>query len=522
MSWTLTVRSGRLLLVPGAILTFLLLPKDGRGQELGVGCEIISARTFQRTVLPGSQSIVWMGTPNLLCADGASVRADSAISYSESGRNQLMGNVVFRDATRELRATEADHYTVQGQLFARGNVVFKDLGTGREIRGDTLTLLEAGDSRPVDQLTVRGRPASALLPREDSTAGPSPGGAGTSGPGVSPYRITARVLRFEGDRFLWGDADVEVERDSLLITSDSLAFDREAGTLVFTGGARMEEEGAVFEGERMDVRLQDDVVDGIEIRGDGRLVNEDIELVAPWISITIEDEKIQQILATGEEGSSRDAQPTPHLVSQQFFIVGDSLDIQSPNEVLDRVNAVGRAWGQTFAEGDPLPPLDMRPSQRLAEGPISGRVLTSDWIEADEIEVLFGTVGGGGLGAARAGEAVPDSLASTAIAGTGTDQRGEYFVTQLTGNRSARTLYRTPPEEEGDVPVNSALAAAAQAESPQVDREHWPLSYILADWIAVYLSEIGEVQKIEAGGSVLGLQLDPETGTAATPPEDSL
>ena len=51
-------------------------------------------------------------------------------------------------------------------------------------------------------------------------------------------------------------------------------------------------------------------------------------------------------------------------------------------------------------------------------------------------------------------------------------------------------------------------------DPPEPDRADRPISYVLADWIAVYLAEDGEVQSIEAVEQVLGLRLDPETGRA--------
>ena len=493
------------------LVALTALPSAAWAQDLGGSCSLLDYRTLRRDPIPGTaHAIWWLGAPDLSCGDGARVQADSAISYSESGRNQLIGNVVILDAETELRATEADHYEVQGQLFARGNVTFRDLGTGREMSGDTLTLLEAGPSGGEDRLTLRGRPAVASLPREGATAGePAPAGA---------YRIAARGLRFEGDRYVWGTGEVAVERDSLRIFADSLAFDRQTGNLLVVGGARMEEGGTVFEGDRMQVRMRDDIVESIEIEGHGHVVNDQIELTAWTISITIQEEKVQRVLA--DRGAGGETSDVPRLLTEEFFIVGDQLDILSPDEVPDRVRALGRAWAQTHAMGDPLPPLDALPSERLARGPLTPEALADDWIQADEIDVLFGRV---------------EPATRPANAGRNDD---EYYVRQLTGSGRARTLYRSPPEDaEGAAPQAGPDAPDAPPQTPldppEPDRADRPISYTLADWIAVYLAEDGEVQSIEAVGQVLGLQLDPETGRAtagsaptangpATPPDGSV
>jgi hypothetical protein len=352
----------------------------------------------------------------------------------------------------------------------------------------------------MEQVTVRGRPAFATLPPDGPPSGEAPAG--------ESYTVEARVLRFEGERYFWADGEVDVVQDSLHMTSDSLAYDRELGTLVFTGDARMTNETGDFRGRRIALTLSEGEVTSVLVQGSARLTTEDMDLVAAEIRLELLDGLLQRLVAVSVDGSGVGAPETPHLVTEDFLLTGDSLEVSSPSEVLESVLAIGNAWGQAHVRGDSVPLLALRPSERLQGAPVTSRSLETDWIEGDQIEVSFSR-------ASRPAVTPGAPVDSVSTGGAPMPEvEGETYVSRLLAVGDAKTLYRRPPESDGvDGTVSGAPTPAQGDDAPS--REGWPISYILASEIAVFFQEGGEVQRIEADTDVRGLQLDPLTPASA-------
>jgi hypothetical protein len=474
------------LLACGIFFLTLAAAGPAAGQDLGTDCDLPQYRVIESDVTRGGHRITWIGGPFLLvCPDGLRIRADSAVVYEETGRNHLMGRVRFDTPERELRSREADYFERTGRLHARGDVEFRDLIRGSEVRGDTLDYLEATDFRPEDEVDVRGGRPSAVLPRMDLPEGEED---------PDPYRVTAERLRFEGDRFLWADDDVEVLREGMRAVSDSLTFDRGAGNLLLVGRARVTSDDGDFEGERIDMLLPDDVLESIVIRERGRLRTEDLDLRGEEIRIQLEDEKIQRLVAVHRPGEGGGERPRPRAVTEDFILEADSVDVLSPGELLERVNAVGTARAETRRRnGEPLPvgrgelealPDAPRELERLAGLP------DRDYMEGHEIVATFVPVDPPEEGVA---EQRPDAGEGASSA---PGARREYRLDTLEAIGEARSLYRSAPErEDGD-----------NEETPV---EEWSVSYILADRISIHMMQ-GEVDRMEAEGQVRILHLDPQ------------
>jgi lipopolysaccharide export system protein LptA len=495
----------RSLLLAGTLIPLVLVPAPGNAQELGTDCELPEFRELNSTETMRGFRITRIRGPFLLvCPDGVRIRADSAVVYEETGRNHLMGRVRFTSPERELQAREADYFEVNRRLHARGDVFFRDPTRNTEVRGDTLVYLEATDLRPLDDLDVRGRLASALLPREDLAPGEVD---------PDPYRVSGRRLRFQGDRFFRGHGEVEILREGMRAESDSMVFDRELGNLDLRGRARVEGEDGDFEGERIIMVLPDDILESVTIRERAILRTTDLDLRGDEIRVSLEDEKIQRLVAVSRPGGEGGRPgPRPRAVSEDFILEGDSLDARSPGEVLESVLAVGRARGETRGRtpgartADALDPAELPGVPDLAApGEAPRRIPDRDYLEGDEILATFVP-----LDPAAPSEPVLDALPPDV---PGTDQPGqarrEYQLETLEATGQARSLYRAPPEDEEE-----------EEEGVEAPLENWTLSYVLADRIAIFMSE-GEVERMEAEGEVRILHLEPTARTAQPPATES-
>lgn len=483
---------------------------EAQAQELGTECDLVGFGTWNGTDFGGTY-LHFISRPVLVCPDGTQIRADSAVVYDVTARSELIGNVNIVHPERRLRAAYADYYEREGRLFARGAVEFEDLLRGSELRGDTLTLLEAGDLRVEQEVNVSGRPAFAIMVPSEA---PPEADAPVELEAPAPYEVTAARIRFQGERFFWASGDATVVRDSLTARADSLAFDQEAGSLFLTGNAEVQRDVMELEGDRITLVLPDDVLRSVELIGQGRIRTEEMEAVGDEVRLLIDDEKVQRLLAVRRADPSADPdRPRPQLIAEGIFVESDSIDVVSPGEVLQSLTAVGRARVERRlgpGEGDEIVEVAVPPSQDDAPADEdfdqeSEELLDSlpvhDWLEGDVVVATF-------LPPLEVVSPEPDSIGAvdadptievdpTSISDPEPGPRLE----RMTATGNAKSWYRAPPDD-----------------ATATDRRRWAISYLLADEIAVYLTE-GAVDWIEAIGSVRGWQSEPEEleGAALAP-----
>lgn len=518
-------------------LLLLMGSQELTAQDLGTDCELREYASIRSTQSAPGLRVTWLGQPFLVCPDGTRIRSDSAVVYEQSRRAELIGRVRFETEDRLLESRLADYFEREGRLFAREEVIFTDLERGSEVRGDTLTYLGVTELRAEEQVTVTGGRPEALLEAPTDRVGPD--GA------PAPYRVIGNRLRFEGERFFWADGDVEVFREDLEAYSDSLAFDQQDGQLFLNGNARVLAE-AEMEGDQINLTIPDDVLDQVTIRRRGRLVTEDLDLMGEEIRVTLEDEKLQRVVAVHRSGSEEDPPPRPRAVTADFTLQADSIDVRSPDEILETVHAVGGARGETLTRGQAPIPVEMdedvvpveaeevlaqledigaEPRGDADADPApgdgtdrAGMQVDRDWIEGDEILAVFEPVAGPSELAAgteldpdqEPGAELPvpdpavDPESPTADGPSDPEQeaRREYQLVRLEASGNARTLYRSPPEDDGTGGGDASVP-------PGPGGPLWAVSYIVAEEIAIFLTE-GEVERLEARDTVLGIQLEPD------------
>jgi lipopolysaccharide export system protein LptA len=508
-----------------AALAFALLANPGgpaelSAQQMAGDCQLMDTfRTLERREITPGVSIVWISRPDLRCPDGRRIQADSAVVYEAQGRNELIGNVRFTQPGRELRSVNADWYEREGRLFARGNVVFLDREEGSEVRGDTLVFLEARGTRE-EQVTVYGGRPSATLPIAAEPGAPE----------AEPYRVVANRLRFQGDRFFWGDGEVEVTRDELRATADSLAYDRTVETLILNRDARVERDGVVATGGNLNVVFDDGTLSGLVARRGGRIVTEDADLAGLEVRVELgENEEVREVLAQGGEDPETGSWILATLEAENLRVEArDQVEIRDEEDggrIMvatgdARAESLGRGFGR---EADPDGPsreeLPDLPEAAGSPGMPSG-VPDRDWVEGDRIEAFFEPVPP--EGAVSDEDPAPDAIdpddPEAQVRAEGSAEGGDanaYRLTRLVATGSARALYRSPPEGngegEGAPEATDAPPEAMEGEIARSEWRLWPISYILADLITIHLVE-GEVRFLEAEGNVRGLQLEPGNG----------
>ena len=462
------------------------------GQTPADECDMESFRTLSSRETVIGQRVTRVGSPEVACTDGVRIRADSAVVWEADERTEFYGGFRYSDAERQLEADSADYFQREGRLLARGNAELRTLDGATVVRGDMLDLYEGTGGSNQERLEASGRRAFALM-------APADPGQGT---GAAPYEVLADRLRFEGERFLFADGDVEVARDSLHAAARTLSFDRELGTLVLLEEARVESGAMETVGQRITLELPGDEVTAMEVEEEATLLSGELDLSGGWIEVEFDSGAVSYITVT--EGDPSDDGGTPERAAafaQGLFLRGNSIEVDAPGGVLASVRAEGAARGESLGPDVARPAVaedaagddaggDARPEggeaeEEAAETEETLGILDHDWIEGDAVIGWFDAL-----------DPSPDS-ADAPLAG-----EPQYVLTELHAEGNARTLYRSPPEAAG------AEAAGSAPDGPPPNRSEWGISYLLADEIQLVFTG-GQVEEVLAVGDVSGLQLEP-------------
>lgn len=569
------LRASRTLARPLVVFATLL------GLQAGFGVQARPLDAQQRVgtcrVLPGTQRavgrnqgagrVVYLSSPRLSCDGGISIRADSMVIFEASGFNQLFGSVFFEDNTRRLRSREARYFDQVGRLEANGNVELTDKESGDVVEGDNLLYLRADPRlrRQVEELTVWGGRAHAILhPGGPSSDAPPPAGVqdsvrlgvsareaiargeaplvvqdedeGDEAGSRSPYDVTADRIFIRGEEIFQATGTVEVTRDSLDASADSLQYLQARERLFLQGNAALTQARFDLRGEEILLVLPGDTIRLVESRGEARLEGDDLELDAPLIRVGLAAGRLESLWATPLRPGQVLENPTgtrvlpeeldslqlvrPRARATDFDMVADSLEVQAPGEVLERLFATGRARAVSSGR-DSL------------NTPSTPDLIRQDWIEGDTVVAFFQRV---------ASATAPDSAG--------------YAIERLEARVGARSLYRlepsdttgppggpAPPDPDaradgaGDEGVQGPPDAAAEAAllppdsaldlqvpgdstasnaglpGPVTETGTSPdprlaVHYVIADEIIIYFLD-GEVERMEVKGLDQGLYLEP-------------
>ncbi|HSM59937.1 MAG TPA: hypothetical protein VK849_04025, partial [Longimicrobiales bacterium] len=399
------------------------------------GCRFVDpTASVQGVTIAGLGQVLYVSRPSILCADGVRIRADSAVTYASQRRTELMGRVFFRDDTRELRSDQARYFSQQARLQASGNLFVRDTVRGTEIENGDLVYLRRADFRPEEEMTVtrgidgvRPRARLYLQPAPDSvreeaagvdsvavaavdtlaardtlvvdTLAPrdtlaardtlavappvEPVQSTPAEPDTVPYLVEANRLFLQGERIFRAYGDVEIRRDSLNAYADSTAYDQTAGLILLQGSARVDGAGYDLSGREIGLGVPDGTVRSVRAVREGVLTGEDLRLTAPVIEIFLSEGVMQRLVATplrpepgATEPPDEAEEVRPVAEAEEFTLTADSIDVLAPDELLDRIIAVGTARGESHAR-------DSLNVEALPD------VALHDWLEGDTVIATF-------------------------------------------------------------------------------------------------------------------------------------
>jgi hypothetical protein len=370
------------------------------------------------------------------------------------------------------------------------------------VTGDELDLLQAGERRDTDRLTVNGgRPRIVFYPDASGPPGSVPvPGADTI---TTPWDIVADRLFIQGESYLVASGTVEARRDSVQAFPETLEFDDLNERLLLRTDARMLTGSYEMEGDSIFGHVVDADIRSLTAFQHAILVGEDLRIAAPRIVVERQSGAVERLVASvlptapaGPPGLEEPAgaetdsvsifdlehPPRPVARAESFLMVADSIDVHAPAEVLERLVAVGRAHGESTARdslnNDSTPELVRR-----------------DWIDGDTIIAIFGREES--VPGAESGYPQPSTSGPPADSA-----RSEYRLEELIARVDARSLYRLSP-------ADSTEALAGDGTSVRL-----AVHYVTGREIRIGLDD-GEIQVMEVVGPTQGFHLEPVGGIAA-------
>ena len=421
------------------------------------------------------------------------------------------------------------------------------------LEGDSATTPEDSLGVPLaDSATAGGDSASAAADTVPAVADLPPPATDTvpaiadSDPPVAdsvslpPYEIDADRFMIDGRRFFRAGGNVVLVRDSLRALGDSLDYDQDVGAMSVWGDASVENRGFALTGASVWVTPTVGLSEEILARDNAELVGSQVTLTAPAIRVFLDNGEVTRLIAISsvpplEEpeldipgvtpgdaeraraiaervarvdslDAAEDSVARPLAIADDFQLTGDSIDVSSPDQVLEVVTAVGSARAEAASP-------DSLISEDLPE------FANRDWMEGETIVAQFGSGAADGSAAAAGLVTAGDSTAATdpaltddstvartpAIVDEGTPEAapatrgGNPRLETLTAIGEARSLYRlTAPDPTG---IESDTTWTPPKNRPAL---HW----VEGGQITIYLEE-RSVVKMEVEGQTVGYHLEP-------------
>jgi hypothetical protein len=429
-------------------------------------CQIESSN---RSYFLGSDSTNRMsffgGGARFKCKDGTRIAADSVAQFQASGIIDFITHVRYTDADNRLTAGFVRYMQTQQSAIAQGDVVLTDLTTGSVIQAPVMNYYRATEQRPEALIQITsGRPHAVMISisRSDSTK-------------RDTATIDADQMDLYGRSRFNGRGSVDLVRGDLHGTGQNASWDKAGGDLRFWGNGRLQTPDYTLTGDTVHGTTDaDEQLKELTASPHGKLESTDVNVEAPRIHVLFAEGEVNRLIAVGERPDSTKSAGEEELsglasaISRDFRLVADSIDALAPGQVLERVTAVGRAWGERLGND-------------LANATIPA-IASHDWMKGDTVITTF-----------TDGPPAPDDS-------TQTPTREVERVVAIGVAARASSIYRVQDKDhpDGDPGVN----------------------YMLAQRIIVNMKD-GAVSTVNAAGNVEGTYLQPTRARASGPPNRS-
>jgi hypothetical protein len=448
------------LVGPGLALALLAVAFAVEAQQQ---CRLFETPTSRATILnagdPGQMTFIGGGVI-LRCPGERTIRADSAAHYQMSGIIEFIGHVTYSDSARDLTADYMQYNSRERLVVAQRSapdriVTLRDREAGSTIQGPFMSYYIKGPARPEDLIQVpAGRPRATFVQLRD---------AGDAAMAADTTLIDADGMEIFGESRFIGRGNVVITRGQVRAFGAVADLEESGSRVTLTGRARVEDRDLTLQGDTIVAEIgEGEQFREVVARGRSRLESTDLNVEAPNLFVAFEAGEVDRLVATGDAERRTDRAARARAWSDEFRIEADLLQAEAPARQLERVVAVGAAFGERLT-----------PDSVAVTMPELPEFVRNDWMRGDTIIAIFGA----------APATRPDTTGPARVLEELTSFGGE------------------------------GLASAAYRQSERDDPGSYSISYLIARRIRVLL-EGGAVARVEADEQVHGMVLRPETAQA--------
>ena len=280
--------------------------------------------------------------------------ADSAELYDTIKLYYLFGNVRYREARVNLDADRVTYFLSEERILAEQNVRATMPSGSTMVGQEAQYLRPVAPIRQVAQLITNKRPTFTLI-QKDST-----------GKVGEPATLLADRVTVIDDTVYYAGGDVDISRPDLHATADSAYMNegRQYGRLL----RRPQIEGKgerkfTLRGKAIDLFSKNRTVERVLSVDSAQAVSGDLDLRSDSIDLRMTDNKLSNAVAWGPTGA--------RAVSPDRTITADSLAVSMPNQRVNEVHAIRRAYAETSPDT-----MKLKSAQR-------------DWLRGDTIVAAF-------------------------------------------------------------------------------------------------------------------------------------
>lgn len=476
-------RSTFLLLLP-----LVLAPATARAQA---SCDIQSGANTKlvqlNTNTPAEQIFIGGGA-TFVCSDGKVIRSDSAIIIKATEQRLLIGHASYSDREKTLTGAQIFYWGREQHLTAQTGVVLTDKVNGAIIRGEYLDYYLPRQGQPESRAVVYGgRPHAILQPRRGQPATAPAAGAPAAPPDTAVTLVDAERMEIAGQKTFHAVGNVVITRADMHGTSQEAFYDPDADHLRMTGGAKVTGSDYALAGESIDGTMAGNQFKTVTATSHAVLDSKDLRVKAPALTVAFDSGRVQRLIALSAERGKQTATEGKTLAeafARDFHLLADSIDAVAPGQKIERVTAVGHAYGER--QNDSI-------KVKLPE------VASRDWLRGDTITGFFA-------------DAKPKAGGKGSTASGRNGRKGQDSSPKVAGKPSAapadtaeRVLERIVAVGDGSTPASSMYRILDQKKPSGIPA----ISYLLAKRIVVAFRD-GEVHEVSAEGEIRGMHLEPQ------------
>jgi hypothetical protein len=348
------------------LLGLSVSPLQAQNQPCRIDIIHVGRQAVRTQVTPETENIFAGGDIRLRCR-GQNVRMwTDSIAWYQGQVLQFIGNFRYEDQTARITSEFATYIKTQEKWEARGNVVYLNLRDSSRLEGPTVDYYrKTAGVRELEEVFAEQRP-KLELPVNDS------------GRGKEPYLVRGDRLRLRGQSLMWAGGTVTIDRSDIRGRGDSLTLiTGKEGTGALIGNAALEkmaEDSFALRGKRIDLTMANRELTSVTGRDSASVVSRDLDLRAARVRLRLDNRKVIQTVAWGKD-------PSPVALTTDYQLRGDSLAVDTPEQILKEFRSFGHAW------------VGFRPDTAKGE---------RDWLAGDSIRAEFTAVPGSSPGQKKA------------------------------------------------------------------------------------------------------------------------